>query len=303
MRRPTCKATLVCLFVLFISGCCHQQPNPNAEISVAQIESRGVIGSLGEPIGTVVNLYTQLIPENDKGENVDARVNTVGNRVLPATVSIRLALHPNASKEIKLPDVGQPVVLTGYETCFYTGTPDEIMRKTGISIQTTGYYFVSVFVVLDVQKESFASSQRSTRVARGNLISIVDISANGIVGQLGERLGTVMKISGLIASQSYDSVSERWKTWATVDRIDDRALSSPVGIKLFEWFISDPESDKSDVAKRKPGERFTYLGYETGGFVGTPRDALNYVLPSHRIGQHFETWFEVWPSDSTKDKN
>jgi hypothetical protein len=302
MQRPTCKATSVCLFILFISGCCHQQPNPNAEISVAQIEARGVIGSLGEPIGRVVNLYTQVIPENDKGQDVDARVTSVGNRALPATVSIRLALHPNASKEIKLPDVGQPVELTGYETCFYTGTPNEIMRKTGISIQTTGYYFASVFVVLDVQNETYSYPRPSTRASQGNQISIFEIGANGIVGQLGEHLGTVMKISGIITSHSYDSVIERWNTWATVDQIDDRALSSSVGINLLE-VITDPDSGRSDVAKLKPGERFTYLGYESGGFVGTPRDALNYVLPSHRIEQHFETWFEVWPSDSTTDKN
>jgi hypothetical protein len=291
------------LFVLFISGCATHHPATTPPITAEDVEKRGVIGVLGEPIGKVVVIYGRTLKNGadyDKGDGVFVRVAAVDDRVLPAPISIRILAREDARTEI-VPPLNADVSLTGFETCYYTGIPNTLNYG---GVQSTGYFLVSEFVLMDVQSPDLTATRPGISPSKPDAISIVDVSRQTVVGKLGKPFATPVEISGEIAGKVEDTGFFSWRIKAFVDRVDKAPLKHPVTIDVCGLWDS-PAHEANEVSRQlqigsgsdspRPRERFTVLGYESGGYDGTPVAAASYFNARPADGLHFVTWFETGP--------
>jgi hypothetical protein len=300
--------------LVVIAGCAHCAPNPEVSstpitqtITVHDIETRGVIGALGEPIGNIIVICgpTRYNGDGyDEGDGTFVRVEEVEDRALPAPVFVRLHPLDDSSINISLPE-NTWVSVVGYETCYYTGIP----RGLHEAIPVADHFFLSEFVPLYIQTGYGPVTRPSTQPAKDNPVSIIEISRRGVIGKLGVPLGKLVYADGNLTQINYHEAENYWAFSARVDRVDGKMLSPPVEIELRGWYWSGRPGDSPDyyglrqtgllkpgVEKPYVGMRFSIYGYEDGGFEGTPVGAALYLArPSHE-GLHFATYFSNWPA-------
>jgi hypothetical protein len=133
------------------------------------------------------------------------------------------------------------------------------------------------------QEGNIAPTNLMTKVS--NHLTVNDLEKKPLLGQLGQPLGKIITISGVVrqgALWSKASLSDV----LSVEAVNDRPLAQPVTIE-FSLFMT------AQVAKPVLGRSFKYVGYETGGFTGIPQEAFKFVPAIATTGYRFNTSFEV----------
>lgn len=119
-------------------------------------------------------------------------------------------------------------------------------------------------------------------------ISLQELRARGVAGPLGPRLGTIVEITGVaVANTSRAKAEADLPFRLRVDTLDGKPLKESV---IYPFVRADTELT---LAAPAVGDTFHYIGYETGGFTGSPEDEHHYVAPRTTTGYAFETWFVV----------
>lgn len=116
-------------------------------------------------------------------------------------------------------------------------------------------------------------------------ITVKDFEQKSPLGTLGQPLGEIITISGVVR-QTGLGVKSALEEVLSVESVNGRPLSQPVTIP-YKLFMT------AQVAKPLLGESFKYVGYETGGFTGVPPEAFKYVSAVATTGYRFNTSFEV----------
>jgi len=107
-----------------------------------------------------------------------------------------------------------------------------------------------------------------------------------MIGELHEPLGTVMTVQGVIVDGRRKRDSG--KKMLHVQRINGRATQEDFIIEVQKGWTEIG----ADVSDPKYGMSLEFKGYETGGFVGTPTEALKGLsLRPAVTDHHFLTWF------------
>jgi len=96
-----------------------------------------------------------------------------------------------------------------------------------------------------------------------------------LIGSLGLRLGTYIRISGKAPAKPLMMANP-----LEVDHVN--------GVELATHVLIEVQGD----TKLKAGESYALRGYETGAMVSTPTDPLNPSAPQPQTDYHFAVWFQ-----------
>lgn len=110
----------------------------------------------------------------------------------------------------------------------------------------------------------FVAALLAPSLSAAESVPSVDLGRSIAVGRLGQPLGKVMRVEGAAVESNYPRSKGQDNTlFFRVTAVEGRALPQPVVIEL--GFFS------SDISQElPPGERRTFIGYETGQFSGLP---------------------------------
>ncbi|PZO40599.1 MAG: hypothetical protein DCF19_11965 [Pseudanabaena frigida] len=136
---------------------------------------------------------------------------------------------------------------------------------------------------LDGQTTSAIAAPKSSK--ESDIVTITDIEQKHLIGHLGQPLGKIIVISGVVRQEQSGAKSSP-RDVLSVESVNDRPLAQPVTIE-FNLFMT------AQVAKPILGQSFKYIGYETGGFTGIPQDAFKFVPAVATTGHRFNTFFQV----------
>jgi hypothetical protein len=118
-------------------------------------------------------------------------------------------------------------------------------------------------------------------------LTLPDLGRCRIIGTLGKPLGTVVRIDGAAVDDGYRRLkSDEGETLLKIEKVDGRKPAGEVIIRLMP-------SALASITCPKTGQRFSLIGYETGGFTGIPGEAFKYIPQAATAGFQFETHFEA----------
>lgn len=140
----------------------------------------------------------------------------------------------------------------------------------------------------------FASAMASTSLAPNRKVPteppvpLKDIHDRGVEGRLGVRLGTIVEVSGeVIPNTSKAKADASEPFFLSIRTVNGKPLSNTVRypfVKQSKWL---------EVATPRVGDKFRYVGFETGRFEGSPEGEFDYVPAYATTGYHFGTHFVV----------
>jgi len=159
------------------------------------------------------------------------------------------------------------------------------------SCVAVGLALVGIVAIAD--RPSIAAPEKEReRVSASDLGSTIDV-----IGTLGVPLGKLVTIEGRVARGDVFG-SKGLTEWPVVfvERIDEKAVPPTTWIRLRPY---GPGGNRyGDV---KPGTRCRLLGFETGGFMGSPKGAMeSYGVEFQDFSWHFNTRFEIVKAIATK---
>src|SRR4029079_5341290 len=97
-----------------------------------------------------------------------------------------------------------------------------------------------------------------------------DLTKRPVHGRLGHALGEIVTIEGVFADGTLTraKMDDGW-ILVRIQAVNGKRLKDE---QVFHY---------ERAAKSSPtvGSEFKFIGYETGGFTGTPRDAFKYTPP------------------------
>jgi hypothetical protein len=117
-------------------------------------------------------------------------------------------------------------------------------------------------------------------------IAISELRARGIEGRLGSPLGTILEVSGIVVantSRAKADISEPF--FLRIEEVNGKKLDPPEELPSRNLPLAHL------APELKVGDRFHCVGYETGGFEGTPPGVFDYVTPYPATGFGFALRF------------
>lgn len=126
-------------------------------------------------------------------------------------------------------------------------------------------------------------------------ISVSELNRLQVIGWLGEPLGKIVVVEGVVADDSYlSSKADLGETMLRITTLN--------GKHLPEECVFPFRSLSAGVEKPKVGGKFKFIGYETGGFTGVPGQAFDYTPAFARTGYGFTTHFVVVRDEMRREK-
>ncbi len=114
------------------------------------------------------------------------------------------------------------------------------------------------------------------------------IHDRGIRGQLGVRLGTLVEVEGeVIPNQQKVKDLAHIDSYLKISKVDGHLLEEPV------QFVFQTANQWAEVSEPPVGERFHFVGYESGFYRGAVEGEFEYVQPYATYGFGFESCFFV----------
>ncbi len=122
----------------------------------------------------------------------------------------------------------------------------------------------------------------------GESVTLSQINNSGVMGSLGVRLGTIVTVEGVIVKNDSQQKADSGEPFfLSIEKVNGALLKRPVKYPFRtanQWVkLEEP----------KVGYKFKYIGYETGGFAGSPEGEFKYVPPYQATGYYFDTSFLV----------
>lgn len=119
-------------------------------------------------------------------------------------------------------------------------------------------------------------------------IPLSELWERGVAGRLGPRMGTIVEVTGVVVenkSNAKADVSEPF--FLRVDSVEGRKLDKP------QLFSSSAMQLIRGVPALKVGDSFRCIGYERGGFRGSPDGEFKHVEAHATQGFFFNVEFVV----------
>ena len=124
-------------------------PDTGAGIPVARLRRERVIGDLGWPLGTIITVEGDVLPDNhrrkvDQGK-ILLRVRSAGGKALPKTLVLTL----RGDKDVRGLKPGSAVRLLIYETGGFSGAPSGLFKYVP-AFTTVGHGFYTSLNVVKI---------------------------------------------------------------------------------------------------------------------------------------------------------
>ena len=162
-HRPRPAVAAAALATALAGLGCQSNTAPDAAVSLAELENRGVMGRFGEPLGTVVLAQGRVAAEAGTSGPLFLQVERINDRPLEEPI-----LYPfdfESSEDFPSYEVGDAFALFGYETGRYTGEPAASWDRVE-TFATTGYGFETSFRPLAAEPDRGQSASTSFRRVR-----------------------------------------------------------------------------------------------------------------------------------------
>jgi hypothetical protein len=118
-------------------------------------------------------------------------------------------------------------------------------------------------------------------------IPLQEVLDRGVEGKLGLRLGTVVQVSGeVVANTSTAKADAGVPFFLKITTVNGKSLRVPV---LYAFAKQNP----SMTLAPQIGDKFSYIGFETGKFQGSPDKESEFVPEYSRTEYGFVTSFVV----------
>jgi hypothetical protein len=101
-------------------------------------------------------------------------------------------------------------------------------------------------------------------------------------------MGTIVDVAGVVVENKSNAKADLSEPFfLRIDTVDGRKLDAP------QLYSSSAMQLVRDVPALKVGDSFKCVGYETGGFRGSPEGEFKYVKPYATQGFFFHVEFVV----------
>jgi len=138
-----------------------------------------------------------------------------------------------------------------------------------------------------VTAASSTAAQNPDRPGNKPTITLDEIRKSDIIGRLGVPLGRIVVVEGIAADDYYRRLKiDMGHRLLRVQEVDGEQLDKEVVFHFRPWHTA--RIDKPAV-----GERFKFIAYESGGFIGVPHGAFKHVAPVAITNFHFSTSLTV----------
>ena len=118
-------------------------------------------------------------------------------------------------------------------------------------------------------------------------ITIAELNQMQVIGQLGQPLGKIVVIEGIVADDYYRKMrADQGYTLLRVLTVDGKKLPEEVVFHFSPAMGSAPDAPKV-------GSQFKYIGFESGGYTGLPTKAFDYMPRVANAGYSFTSGFLV----------
>ena len=113
-------------------------------------------------------------------------------------------------------------------------------------------------------------------------ITYADLTTRPVHGRLGHALGEIVTVEGVFADGTFTraKMDDGWML-VRVRVVNGKRLKDE---QIFQY-------EKSAKGSPAVGSEFKFIGYETGGFTGTPDGVFKYTPPFATTGYGFTTSF------------
>lgn len=149
---------------------------------------------------------------------------------------------------------------------------------------------LSVIITLLIVGVSAAQDKRTRLNTKP--INMSRLTSSKVIGTFGRPLGEVVSIEGIAADENYTRrKADTGQTLLRVLAVNGKTLKHEAILPFHPY-------EGVEVKKPSVGVRFKYVGYETGGFSGTPEAAFIYVPRVATSGYYFTTSFVILRDDS-----
>jgi len=119
-------------------------------------------------------------------------------------------------------------------------------------------------------------------------VPLQDMLQRGIAGRLGARLGTIIEVEGQVVANTPPSKADDGIPYLlSITSVDGHALPEAV------WYAFIRDNQWVKAKDPKIGDKFHYVGYESGAFIGSPPAESAYMPLVQTMGWGFQTKFYV----------
>jgi hypothetical protein len=119
-------------------------------------------------------------------------------------------------------------------------------------------------------------------------ITLGDINNIGVTGALGQKLGTIITVTGVVEENSSEAKEDEGEPFfLSITAVNGNPLKAPVKYPFraaHDWI---------KIETPKIGDHFDYVGYETGSFDGSPDGEFKYAVAYTSTGYYFKTSFLI----------
>jgi hypothetical protein len=154
-----------------------------------------------------------------------------------------------------------------------------------MTFNTSLLLITGLLITFASREATHAQNQRAKH--QSGQVRVSQLRLNNVIGRLGHSLGEVVTVAGVVADENYTrKKADTGQLLLRVQSVNDKPLRREVVLQfsLFEGVaIMNPAA----------GSRIRFIGYETGGFVGVPGKAFEYVPRTASTGFYFNTSFIV----------
>jgi hypothetical protein len=136
------------------------------------------------------------------------------------------------------------------------------------------------------------AAQRRRTTQKFPSIHASRLNTGNVVGALGYPLGEVVTVEGIAADETYTRrKADTGKILLLVHRVNGKPIKREVVLPC-------QPHEGVELTRPTAGARFKFVGYETGGFSGTPEEAFVYIPRTATSGYYFTTSLVILRDDS-----
>ena len=227
---------MVCIWCVLVLTCLAHAEKPQ-DIPIAQLGTQyRLAGKLHASLGKVITVEGVLVEGRFKGYEggPNLRVQRIQGSATQEDIQISIAPYVaewgeevegsteygSLGEGIKLSKIveGETYEMQGYSTGWYVGVPNDVMKHTGVPIQTTGHYFHETFVVYRAKIIEPLSFGPSDFTGQSALLTGLAVSENGRAVMQGDGWSVVVEEA---SPWPKDIEGKKIETWGMYNPTED----------------------------------------------------------------------------------
>ncbi|MGE3804595.1 MAG: hypothetical protein AB7K24_07975 [Gemmataceae bacterium] len=145
-------------------------------------------------------------------------------------------------------------------------------------------YAVAISVLGSAALLAFSVLHANQSPGQVKAVSVAELNRRQVIGYLGQPLGEIVTVEGVVADEQYRGIkADLGQLLLRIQAVNGKQLPNECVFHFLPAWV--------EIGKPTVGSRFKYVGYETGGFTGTPARVFDYIPAHCTTGYCFTTSF------------